>query len=136
MLLVCIYTNIIRYILWFNLYSFLFIVPPAPRNAYKTNFLEDFWHLNVVMWNTNNALVIDPDKDDTLASGPTEWPMVTVGLRMCSWNSDDIKYYLIGNPSVWWFSFITVMSFPLIIATYNVRQRRQIIDMTPGKKKQ
>lgn len=86
------------------------------------------------MWNTNNALVIDPDKDDILASGPTEWPMVSVGLRMCSWDDDNIKYYLLGNPSVWWTSFISIVSFPVAILAYNIRQKRQIIDMTPGKK--
>ncbi|KAI8094797.1 Dolichyl-phosphate-mannose-protein mannosyltransferase-domain-containing protein [Thamnidium elegans] len=108
-------------------------LPPAPLGVYKSNFFEDFWHLNVVMWNTNNALVIDPDKDDILASGPTEWPMVSVGLRMCSWDDNNIKYYLLGNPSVWWTSFISILSFPVAIVAYNIRQKRQIIDMTPAR---
>lgn len=86
-----------------------------------------------MMWRTNNALVPDPDKDDILSSGPTEWPMVSVGLRMCGWDADTVKYYLIGNPTVWISSTISIAVFILAVATYIVRQRRQIVDMSPGK---
>lgn len=86
------------------------------------------------MWNTNNALIPDPDKNDVLSSAPTEWPMVTVGLRMCSWDDKNVKYYLIGNPAVWWSAFISIFVFSGAIGVYLIRQRRQIIDMTPGKK--
>lgn len=97
--------------------------------------MEDFWHLNVAMWNSNNALIPDPDKDDLLSSAPTEWPMVTVGLRMCSWDNATVKYYLMGNPSVWWPSFISIFVFAFSIGVYIVRQKRQIIDMNAGNKK-
>lgn len=127
-----------------KVYSFIFLisfhtysirlVPPAPTSAYKTSFFEDFWHLNVGMWNSNNALIPDPDKDDLLSSGPTEWPMVTVGLRMCGWDNANIKYYLLGNPSVWWSSFISIFVFAFSVAAYIIRQKRQIIDMNTGKK--
>ncbi|KAI8640021.1 Dolichyl-phosphate-mannose-protein mannosyltransferase-domain-containing protein [Parasitella parasitica] len=108
-------------------------LPPAPKNSYKSNFFEDFWHLNVAMWNTNNALIPDPDKNDILSSGPTEWPMVTTGLRMCGWDSKTVKFYLLGNPSVWWPSFLSIVAYIAAIGVYVVRQRRQHIDMTPDR---
>lgn len=85
------------------------------------------------MWYSNNALIPDPDKDDILASKPTEWPMVSVGLRMCSWDNENIKFYLMGNPSVWWPSFASIVTFSLLIIIYTIRLKRQVIDMSPGK---
>lgn len=87
------------------------------------------------MWKTNNALIPDPDKYDILSSSPIQWPMVSVGLRMCSWDADAVKYYLIGNPTVWVSSFLSIVGFTLAVGTYIIRQRRQIVDMTPGKNK-
>ncbi|RCI07126.1 Protein O-mannosyltransferase 2 [Rhizopus stolonifer] len=108
-------------------------LPPAPENAYRSHFWQDFWHLNVMMWHSNNALVPDPDKDDLLASGPTEWPLVSVGLRMCSWDEKSIKYYLIGNPVVWWSSTLAIVSFVMATGVYMIRKRRHLVDMTPGR---
>ena len=110
----------------------LSLVPPAPDNAFKTSFFEDFWHLNVAMWNTNNALIPDPNKDDVLSSGPTEWPLATTGLRMCSWDEHTVKFYLLGNPSVWIPSFISIFVFAVSIGAYVIRQRRQIVDLNSG----
>lgn len=107
-------------------------MPPAPENAFKSNFLEDFLQLNLVMWNTNNALLPDPDKDDLLSSSPSKWPMVSTGLRMCGWDDDNIKFYLLGNPSVWWPSFLSIIVFIVSTGVYTIRKRRQIVDMTPG----
>ncbi|KAI9280113.1 MIR motif-containing protein [Sporodiniella umbellata] len=107
---------------------------PAPEKSYKSSFLQNFAYLNIVMWYSNNALIPDPDKDDILASKPIEWPMVSVGLRMCSWDSDNIKFYLIGNPSVWWSSFVSIVIFALLFLSYSIRLKRQVIDMSPGKK--
>ena len=47
--------------------------------------MRDFWHLNVAMMTSNNALIPDPDKEDILASTPTDWPLMRLGLRMCGW---------------------------------------------------
>lgn len=41
---------------------------------YRSPFLRDFWHLNVAMMTSNNALIPDPDKEDILASKPADWP--------------------------------------------------------------
>jgi dolichyl-phosphate-mannose-protein mannosyltransferase len=60
------------------------------------------------MMTSNNALVPDPDKQDDLASKFWQWPILNVGLRMCSWDDNTIKYYLLGNPFVYWGSTVSL----------------------------
>ncbi|KAG0741096.1 hypothetical protein G6F23_007822 [Rhizopus arrhizus] len=105
-------------------------LPPAPPNAYRSPFWRNFIDLNVAMWTANNALIPDVDKVDLLASSPLEWPMVTVGLRMCGWGDKEIKYYLLGNPIVWWLSISAILLFCLTTGIYMVRMQRSIVDMT------
>ncbi|KAI8997834.1 Dolichyl-phosphate-mannose-protein mannosyltransferase-domain-containing protein [Pilobolus umbonatus] len=93
-------------------------LPPAPSTVYKTSFLDDFWHLNVAMWKTNNALVPNPDRYDLLASTPYDWPLVSVGLRMCGWDENTVKYYL--------------LAYSISLFIYTIRRKRQIDDMTSG----
>ena len=50
------------------------IVPPADFKYFKAPFLRDFWHLNVAMMTSNNALVPYPDKHDILVPNPLDWP--------------------------------------------------------------
>ncbi|KAG0866052.1 hypothetical protein G6F16_009760 [Rhizopus arrhizus] len=108
-------------------------LPPAPPNAYRSPFWRNFIDLNVAMWTANNALIPDVDKVDLLASSPLEWPMVTVGLRMCGWGDKEIKYYLLGNPIVWWLSISAILLFCLTTGIYMVRMQRSIVDMTQSK---
>jgi len=108
-------------------------LPAPPPNSYKSSFLHDFKHLNVAMWTSNNALVPDPDKEDILSSEPTEWPLVAVGLRMCGWGDNEIKYYLLGNPIVWWSAFAAIFVATAAFATYVIRMHRQIKDLAPAE---
>jgi dolichyl-phosphate-mannose-protein mannosyltransferase len=108
-------------------------VPPAPENTYKTHFFENFKRLNIAMWNSNNALIPDSNKKDQLASAPSQWPFATVGLRMCGWDKNTVKFYLMGNPTVWWSSILSIGAFVVAAGLYAIRQQRKIIDMTPGK---
>lgn len=108
-------------------------LPPAPRNAYKSPFLRDFITLNVAMWTSNNALTPDPDKVDILSSEPSEWPLATVGLRMCGWGDKQVKYYLLGNPIVWWLSIGAIFVFCLTTGVYVIRMQRKIFDLTNCK---
>ncbi|KAI7868703.1 Dolichyl-phosphate-mannose-protein mannosyltransferase-domain-containing protein [Spinellus fusiger] len=105
-------------------------LPPAPKNTYSSRFLQDFWHLNVAMWTSNNALVPDPDKEDILSSTPTEWPLVSVGLRMCGWGDDQIKFFLLGSPAVWWTSFASLVVLVTTFAFYCIRRQRKIEDLS------
>lgn len=108
-------------------------LPAAPRSAYKSPFWRDFIALNVAMWTSNNALTPDPDKLDILSSEPSEWPLVTVGLRMCGWGDNQVKYYLLGNPIVWWLSIGAIVAFCLTTGFYVIRMQRKIFDLTNGK---
>ncbi|KAH8178244.1 dolichyl-phosphate-mannose-protein mannosyltransferase domain-containing protein [Sarocladium implicatum] len=99
-------------------------LPAADAGAYKSPFFHDFIHLNVAMMTSNNALVPDPDKQDDLASQWWQWPILHVGLRMCSWNDDIVKYFLLGNPFVYWGSTVGLGVVGLIVAWYLVRWQR------------
>ncbi|CAG8608238.1 6097_t:CDS:10 [Diversispora eburnea] len=108
-------------------------LPPGGRSNYKSRFLHDFWHLNVAMYTSNNALVPDADKEDILASTPLQWPIVEVGLRMCSWADDVVKFYLLGNPFVWWSGTASLAIFIFVLAYYIVRRQRQYNDFSPAQ---
>ena len=81
-------------------------------------------HLNVAMMTSNNALVPDPDKQDDLASQFWQWPVLNVGLRMCGWDNNIVKYFLLGNPIVYWGSTLSLAVFGAMMAWYLVRWQR------------
>jgi dolichyl-phosphate-mannose-protein mannosyltransferase len=92
--------------------------------------LKDFIHLNVAMMTSNNALVPDPDKQDDLASKFWQWPILNVGLRMCSWDDSVVKYYLLGNPLVYWGSTAALGGFGLLFLWYLLRWQRGYNDLS------
>lgn len=100
------------------------LVPPGDPGSYKSPFLRDFIHLNVAMMTSNNALVPDPDKQDDLASKFWQWPILNVGLRMCSWDDSVVKYFLLGNPFVYWSSTASLGIFGLLVLWYLIRWQR------------
>jgi dolichyl-phosphate-mannose-protein mannosyltransferase len=121
-------------------------LPPGNPGDYKSPFFQDFIHLNVAMMTSNNALVPDPDKQDDLASSFWQWPILHVGLRMCGWNDDSkyttplllylltnksavVKYFLLGNPAVYWGSTASLGIFALIVIFYLVRWQRGYTDL-------
>jgi len=106
-------------------------LPEGNTKVYRSSFLRDFWHLNVAMMTSNNALVPDPDKYDVLASSPLDWPWLHLGLRMCGWGDNQIKYYLMGNPVVWWGGTTSLIISVLLLGIYLLRQQRKYIDMEP-----
>ncbi|RDW83200.1 PMT-domain-containing protein [Coleophoma crateriformis] len=99
-------------------------LPAADAGAYKSPFIQDFIHLNVAMMTSNNALVPDPDKQDDLASHFWQWPILNVGLRMCSWDDATVKYFLLGNPLVYWGSTASLAGVGLLVLWYLVRWQR------------
>lgn len=106
-------------------------VPPGERKFYKSPFFRDFWHLNVAMMTSNNALIPDPDKQDILASQPTDWPFMHLGLRMCGWGDSQTKYYLLGTPIIWWSGAVSLIICLLTLAIYMFRIQRKYKDMEP-----
>ena len=107
----------------------LLSVPPGNVKLYSSPFLRDFWHLNVAMMTSNNALVPDPDKEDILASSPTDWPFMRLGLRMCGWGDNQVKYYLLGTPIIWWSGSASIIGSLLLLGFYLFRQQRKYADM-------
>ncbi|KAI8590978.1 Dolichyl-phosphate-mannose-protein mannosyltransferase-domain-containing protein [Geranomyces variabilis] len=109
-------------------------LPAGGKGAFRSKFSKDFLDLNVAMWTSNNALTPDPDKEpDQLTSAPYQWPFLLVGLRMCGWGDTAIKYWLIGNPIVWWGSTASIGVFLAIVGVYAIRSRRRYRDWdTPG----
>jgi dolichyl-phosphate-mannose-protein mannosyltransferase len=104
-------------------------VPPGGAQAFPRNFWKDFADLNVAMWTSNNALTPDPDKEpDILTSQPHQWPLQTVGLRMCGWGDHELKFYLLGHPMVWLGSTASIALFVVICLVYLVRYQRKCND--------
>ncbi|KAG7193524.1 uncharacterized protein KQ657_000592 [Scheffersomyces spartinae] len=98
-------------------------VAPKPR------FWKEFIMINYAMMASNNALVPDPDKFDRLSSQWWQWPILELGLRMCSWASDDIRYFLMGNPFVTWVSTATLAIFLVLVVPIKlILWRRQVVE--------
>ncbi|KDQ16238.1 glycosyltransferase family 39 protein [Botryobasidium botryosum FD-172 SS1] len=108
-------------------------LPIGEMKQYRSPFLRDFWHLNVAMMTSNNALVPDPDKEDILASKPLDWPWLHYGLRMCGWGDSQVKYYLLGNPVVWWGGTASLIASVGVLAVYLLRMQRRYNDFEPGE---
>ncbi|TFK63763.1 glycosyltransferase family 39 protein [Pluteus cervinus] len=106
-------------------------LPPGEHKLYRSSFIRDFWHLNVAMMTSNNALIPDPDKEDILASQPFDWPFLNLGLRMCGWGDTQTKYYLMGTPVIWWGGSISLMASLGVLGIYLLRIQRKYIDMEP-----
>ncbi|KAF6741532.1 hypothetical protein DFP72DRAFT_861988 [Ephemerocybe angulata] len=94
-------------------------LPAGDMKLYKPPFLRDFWHLNVAMMTSNNALVPDPDKEALKA----------VRLAFPPSRPEDIKYYLMGTPVVWWGSTISLGVALLTFTVYILRWQRKYNDM-------
>ena len=82
------------------------------------------------MMTSNNALVPDIDKQDDLASQWWQWPILNVGLRMCGWDENIVKYFLLGNPFVYWGSTASLGVIALVVAWYALRWQRGFTDMS------
>lgn len=82
------------------------------------------------MMTSNNALVPDPDKQDDLASKFWQWPLLHVGLRMCSWDDKVVKYFLLGNPIVYWGSTATLGVMGLVVGWYLIRWQRGYTELS------
>ncbi|KAJ3191670.1 Protein O-mannosyltransferase 2, partial [Entophlyctis luteolus] len=105
------------------------LLPPGGAAAYPKSFLRDFIDLNVAMWVSNNALTPDPTKEpDAITSKPHQWPFMDVGLRVCGWGDDVVKFYLLGNPVVWLGATLSLIVFSISSFVYLVRSQRRCED--------
>lgn len=107
-------------------------LPAGDPGSYKSPFFRDFIHLNVAMMTSNNALVPDPDKQDDLASQFWQWPILHVGLRMCGWNDETVKYFLLGNPFVYWAGTTSLLGVGLLCLWHLIRWQRGYKPLPPA----
>lgn len=84
------------------------------------------------MMTSNNALVPDPDKQDDLASQFWQWPILNVGLRMCGWDDHIVKYFLLGNPLVYWSTTASLGIFGVLVLWYLIRWQRGYDELKPS----
>lgn len=106
------------------------------RTLPKTSFIRDFFQLNVAMMASNNALVPDPDKKDELASKAWEWPTLHVGLRLCGWGINNVRYFLLGHPITTWATTAGIAIFGITTLVYLARWQRGYVDFTPEQMEQ
>ncbi|KAI0226573.1 Protein O-mannosyltransferase 2 [Massospora cicadina] len=100
---------------------------PGPRRPIPAKFVRNFIRIHKAMWSTNNALVPDEDRLDHLTSRAWEWPLMRRGIRMCGWGDADVKYYMLGNPLVWWLSSLGVGLYGLLLPYDHLRRRRHAV---------
>lgn len=96
---------------WWNIEDHVNEYLPKPTKKYvppKPKFWKELLLLNYGMMASNNALIPDTNKFDKLSSEWWEWPILNSGLRMCSWSHSAVKFFLIGNPFVTWFSTFNI----------------------------
>ncbi|KAI5955038.1 PMT6 [Candida jiufengensis] len=103
-------------------------VPPKPK------FWKEFILLNYGMMASNSALIPDYDKFDKLSSEWWEWPILNTGLRMCGWGESEIKYFLIGNPFVTWFSTFSLGLFVIYLLFKAFQYQRQQLNYSTTNK--
>lgn len=85
-------------------------LPPGDASQYTSSFWDDFKDCNVGMYNTNNALTPDRELEpQILTSNAGEWFWMKRGIRMSGWNDNVPKFYMLGNPIVWWIASASIV---------------------------
>ncbi|OIR57543.1 MAG: dolichyl-phosphate-mannose-protein mannosyltransferase [Amphiamblys sp. WSBS2006] len=97
----------------------------------KTNFWKDFCDLNVSMFNTNNALVPDSELEPcVLTTKPSQWMFLHKGIRMSGWDDSMPKFYMLGNPIVWWLSGAAVFATAALLLGYTAMRKHGVLAET------
>ncbi|SNX87938.1 related to dolichyl-phosphate-mannose-protein mannosyltransferase [Melanopsichium pennsylvanicum] len=96
-------------------------------NYRRPSFLDRFWELQNVMWETNAGLTERHAYD----SRPQTWPLLKRGINF--WTKDHRQIYLIGNPIVWWSSFFSILAYLSSRAFMMLRAQRGYGDLKDGR---
>lgn len=108
-------------------------MPPGESSKYRSNFWDDFTDCNVGMYKTNNALVPDIELEPgALTSSAIEWFFMQRGIRMCSWADDRIKFYMLGNPAVWWTGSAAIIVTGILLLAYTLIKQRKATEFLPA----
>lgn len=103
------------------------LLPPGTKAIYRSSFLRDFIDVNINMWRTNNALVADQELEPSaLTSSAHEWPFLMTGIRMTSFDDNTVKFYMGGNPLIWWLTGAAIVFSLASLLLYALCQKRGI----------
>jgi len=61
------------------------------------------------MINVNKMIEPFPRTVLRLDSHPKKWPFLNVGVRMLNWDDKTVKFYLLGNPFIWWLGTLSII---------------------------
>lgn len=102
-------------------------VNPFYEDIYKNIFIKNFIEHNILMYKMNKSFVQDDSLEpDRIISKPYEWPLLLRGIRMSNWEKNRIKFYMFGNPFLWYISTFCVFLAPLIFLLKFIRYKRKI----------
>jgi dolichyl-phosphate-mannose-protein mannosyltransferase len=102
-------------------------LPAGDSTLYKSSFLDDFVEHNLGMWRTNNALIPDPELElGQLASYPYQWMFLTKGSRMSGWEDERVKFFMLGNPLIWWTSSVAIVALLAVWAAGFLAEKRGV----------
>ncbi|KAJ9053561.1 Protein O-mannosyltransferase 2 [Entomophthora muscae] len=99
---------------------------PPPQRTFPRHFFRDFLVVNLAMWNINRILLPDNDKYDHLSSQPWEWPLMRRGIRATAWTDSSVKYFILGNPLVWWGTTFGLLAYSVLFLCYRLRMQCNI----------
>ena len=122
-----------NYLLWNVEYHENKRLAPGNASMYQSRFIDDFWDCNVGMYITNNALVPDEELEPgQLVSKAKDWFLMKRGIRMSSWADDRVKFYMLGNPAVWWSSSAAIIILGVLLGAYILIKQRQEVKLLPS----
>jgi len=75
----------------------------------KQSFWRDFLDYHSAMINVNKMIEPFPRTVLRLDSHPKKWPFLNVGVRMLNWDDKTVKFYLLGNPFIWWLGTLSII---------------------------
>ncbi|WUR05076.1 dolichyl-phosphate-mannose--protein mannosyltransferase [Vairimorpha necatrix] len=102
-------------------------VNPQYDEVYKSIFINNFIEHNILQYNVNKSFIQDDDLEpEIITSKPYEWPFLLRGLRMTNWNDDKLKFYMFGNPLLWYSSTVSILVTPVIYFVKYIRYKRGI----------
>lgn len=73
------------------------------------SFWRDFLDYHSGMINVNKMMEPFPRTTMRLDSHPSKWPFLNVGVRMLNWDDATLKFYLLGNPFIWWLGTLSLI---------------------------
>lgn len=100
-------------------------INPIYTEIKQSAFLKNFIEHNKAMFITNQSFKQDDDLEpDRIVSRPHEWFLLRRGLRMCAWDKTAKKFYMFGNPILWYSAGISVFAAPLVLLSKIIKSKR------------